>query len=96
MPIIDSYDAILLDLDGVVYLGSTPIESAVKAIKQLQQRKTNIAVITNNGSVTSKSVSKWMKNFDLDFKPSSIVTSSQTLCWYLENNFEKNACSSFI
>jgi HAD superfamily hydrolase (TIGR01457 family) len=90
MPIIDSYDSILLDLDGVVYLGTTPIDSAVKTIKELQKRKVNIAVITNNGSVTSKSVSKWMKNFDLDFKPSSIVTSSQTLCWYLQNNFERN------
>ncbi|NBO78076.1 MAG: hypothetical protein EBV27_00230 [Actinobacteria bacterium] len=90
MPIIDSYDSILLDLDGVVYLGTTPIDSAVKTIKELQKRKINIVVITNNGSVTSKSVSKWMKNFDLDFKPSSIVTSSQTLCWYLVNNFEKN------
>ncbi|MFM1825516.1 MAG: hypothetical protein RLZZ37_151 [Actinomycetota bacterium] len=90
MPIIDSYDSILLDLDGVVYLGSTPIDSAVKTIKELQKRKINLAVITNNGSVTSKSVSKWMKNFGLDIKPSSIVTSSQTLCWYLENNFQKN------
>ena len=69
MPIIDSYDSILLDLDGVVYLGTTPIDSAVKTIKELQKRKINITVITNNGSVTSKSVSKWMKNFDLDFKP---------------------------
>lgn len=90
MPIIDSYDAILLDLDGVVYLGLTPIDSAVKTIKELQKRNINIAIITNNGSVTGKSVSKWMKNFDLEIKPSSIVTSSQTLCWYLENNFQKN------
>ncbi len=90
MPLIDSYDAILLDLDGVVYLGSTPIDSAVKTIKELQKRKVNIAVITNNGSVTSKSVSKWMKNFDLDIKPASIVTSSQTLCWYLQQNYQRN------
>jgi len=90
MPIIDSYDAILLDLDGVVYLGTTPIDSAVKTIKELQKRKINISVITNNGSVTSKSVSKWMKNFDLDIKTSSIVTSSQTLCWYLQQNYQKN------
>ncbi len=89
MSIIDSFDSILLDLDGVVYLGNTPIDSAVKTIKELQKRKTNIAVITNNGSVTAKSVSKWMKNFGLDFKPADIVTSSQTLCWYLKNNFQK-------
>ena len=49
MPIIDSYDAILLDLDGVVYLGSTPIDSAVKTIKELQKRKIKVAIITNNG-----------------------------------------------
>ncbi len=34
----------------------TPIENAVKTIKELQARKVNIAVITNNGSVTAKSV----------------------------------------
>ncbi len=91
MAIIDSYDCILLDLDGVVYLGSTPIENAVATIKELQQRKINISVITNNGSVTAKSVSKWMKEFGLTFKPANIITSSQTLCWYLSENFSKNS-----
>ena len=89
MALIDSFDCVLLDLDGVVYLGKTPVPNAVKTITELQKRKVDIAVITNNGSVTAKSVSKWMKDFDLDFKPSSIVTSSQTLCWYLINNFQK-------
>lgn len=91
MALIDSYDCVLLDLDGVVYLGKTPIESAVSTIKELQKRKINIAVITNNGSVTGKSVSKWMKDFGLDFKPSSIVTSSQTLCWFLAEKYPKSS-----
>ena len=91
MALIDSYDCVLLDLDGVVYLGKTPIENAVKTIKELQARKVNIAVITNNGSVTAKSVSKWMKDFGLDLKASSIVTSSQTLCWYLKENYPKSS-----
>ena len=91
MALIDSYDCVLLDLDGVVYLGKTPIENAVKTIKELQARKVNIAVITNNGSVNAKSVSKWMKDFGLDLKASSIVTSSQTLCWYLKENYPKSS-----
>ena len=91
MALIDSFDCVLLDLDGVVYLGKTPIDKAVKTIKELQAKKVNIAVITNNGSVTSKSVSKWMKDFDLDFKASSIITSSQTLCWYLNEKFAKDS-----
>ena len=91
MALIDSYDCVLLDLDGVVYLGKTPIDNAVKTIKELQKRKINIAVITNNGSVTAKSVSKWMKDFGLDFKASAIVTSSQTLCWYLMDKFPKSS-----
>lgn len=91
MALIDSYDCVLLDLDGVVYLGKTPIDNAVKTIKELQKRNVNIAVITNNGSVTAKSVSKWMKDFGLDFKASSIVTSSQTLCWYLKDKYPKGS-----
>jgi HAD superfamily hydrolase (TIGR01450 family) len=91
MALIDSYDCVLLDLDGVVYLGKAPIENAVKTIKELQKRKVDIAVITNNGSVTAKSVSKWMKDFGLDLKASSIVTSSQTLCWYLKENYPKSS-----
>ena len=91
MSLIDAYDCVLLDLDGVVYLGKTPIANAVKAIKELQAKKVNIAIITNNGSVTAKSVSKWMKDFGLDFKASSIVTSSQTLCWYLQEKYPKGS-----
>lgn len=91
MALIDSYDCVLLDLDGVVYLGKTPIDNAIKTIKEIQKRKINIAVITNNGSVTAKSVSKWMKDFGLEIKASSIVTSSQTLCWYLTEKYPKSS-----
>ncbi len=39
MALIDSFDCVLLDLDGVVYLGKTPIDKAVKTIKELQNAK---------------------------------------------------------
>jgi len=42
MALIDSFDCVLLDLDGVVYLGKTPIDKAVKTIKELQAKKVTL------------------------------------------------------
>ena len=48
--IIDSYDAVLFDLDGVVYLGPVAVPGAAEGIAALHARGTKIGFVTNNAA----------------------------------------------
>jgi Predicted sugar phosphatases of the HAD superfamily len=48
--IIDSYDAVLFDLDGVVYLGPVAVPGAAEGIAALHDRGIKIGFVTNNAA----------------------------------------------
>ena len=50
--LLDSFDSLLLDLDGVVYRGKQAIPGAVEAINRAQAEGKKIGYITNNASRT--------------------------------------------
>ena len=45
-----SLDTVLLDLDGVLYVGDTPIPGAVQAVQTLQERGYRLAGVTNTST----------------------------------------------
>ena len=49
-PLSEHYDAALLDLDGVVYLGGSPIQGAADALAEAAKRGMKRAYVTNNAS----------------------------------------------
>ena len=50
--LIDQFDSLLLDLDGVVYRGKKVISGAVEAISKAKQMNKKVGYITNNASRT--------------------------------------------
>ena len=48
--VVDSYDAVLFDLDGVIYLGPVGVPGAAEGIAQLHDRGTKIGFVTNNAA----------------------------------------------
>ena len=48
--VIDSYDAVLFDLDGVIYLGPVAVPGAAAGIAELHDRNTKIGFVTNNAA----------------------------------------------
>ena len=50
MSLVDEYTAALFDLDGVVYLGPAPVEGAPEGIRELKERGTKVAFVTNNAA----------------------------------------------
>jgi len=51
-----AYDVLLLDLDGVVYIGGTPIPGAPEALQQASADGAHLAYVTNNASRTPAAV----------------------------------------
>ena len=48
--LVDGYDLVIFDLDGVVYLGSEPVPGAVDAVNRLRERPLPVVYATNNAA----------------------------------------------
>ncbi|MER3388511.1 MAG: HAD-IIA family hydrolase [Microcella sp.] len=69
-------DALLLDLDGVVYTGPGAIPHAVESISRAGETM-RVGYITNNASRTDASVAEHLRELGLSVDPSDVVTSPQ-------------------
>ncbi len=78
---------IVFDLDGVVYLGSSPIEGAAATISTLTTCGWQLLYATNNSTKTPESVSRLLRDrVGVDVDPRSIVTSGMAATSYLVAN----------
>ena len=71
------FDVILLDLDGVVYIGPEPAPGAVEAITEVVSRGVRCCYVTNNASRTPAQVAQHLRSFGLPAADDDVVTSSQ-------------------
>ena len=72
----DPYDAILLDLDGVLYRWPEPIAGAADAVRALREDGKRIAFVTNNSSRTPAQVAERLASVGVDAEPEEVVTSA--------------------
>jgi HAD superfamily hydrolase (TIGR01457 family) len=70
------YDAILLDLDGVLYRWPEPIPGAADAVARLRTAGKRLAFVTNNASPTPRQVVERLASVDVDAREDEVVTSS--------------------
>ena len=72
------YDALLSDLDGVVYAGPFAIEGAPEALNRAEE-ELNVPVIfvTNNASRSVESVAEHLRNLGVHTRAERIVSSAQ-------------------
>ena len=76
-PLSEHYDAALLDLDGVVYLGGTPIPGAASALAAASDRGMKLAYVTNNASRTPHAIAAQLVAMGIAATATDIVTSAQ-------------------
>lgn len=72
----DPYDAILLDLDGVLYRGPEPIPGASEAVARLRRAGKRLAFVTNNASRTPAQVAERLASVGVDVAEAEVVTSA--------------------
>ncbi|MGK2956299.1 MAG: TIGR01458 family HAD-type hydrolase [Solirubrobacterales bacterium] len=66
--------ALLLDIDGVLYVGGEPIPGAVEALKALRSEVGAIRLVTNTSSVSRQTVIDRVKGFGFDIEPHEVLT----------------------
>ena len=70
------YDAILLDLDGVLYRWPEPIPGAADAVVTLREAGKGLAFVTNNASRTPNEVAERLSSVGVRAEPGEVVTSA--------------------
>ena len=76
-PLCQAYDAALLDLDGVVYLGGKAVPGAAEALRQAADRGMRLAYVTNNASRSPSAIAAQISGMGVAAAASDVVTSAQ-------------------
>lgn len=73
---LDGVDAVLADLDGVVYAGHKPIPHAIESLNRAGEHA-RLGYITNNASRTDETVASQLRELGLSTTADDVVTSPQ-------------------
>jgi HAD superfamily hydrolase (TIGR01450 family) len=76
-PLTRAYDAALLDLDGVVYVGPAAVPHAAEALAQARRVGMRLAFVTNNASRTPDAVAAHLTELGIPAHVGEVATSAQ-------------------
>lgn len=89
--LIDGFDGLLLDLDGVVYLGPDAIPHAVDSIIQVTNRSVPVGYVTNNSSRSPQTVAEHLEGYGLAVSVDSVATSAQAAVALMQDSLREGA-----
>lgn len=76
-PLCATYDLAMLDLDGVVYIGTAAVPGAAEHLSVLRSSGSHLAFVTNNASRTPDAVAEQLTQMGVRAEVSDVVTSAQ-------------------
>lgn len=76
--LIDGYDSLFADLDGVVYEGGKAIPHAVETLIELKSQGLALAYVTNNSSRKPQTIADQISAYGIKVEPDEVVSSGQT------------------
>ncbi|MFG1609423.1 HAD-IIA family hydrolase [Actinoplanes sp. NPDC049265] len=74
--LVDAYDLVVFDLDGVVYLIDRPIPGAAEAVERLRADGVSVAYATNNASRRAADVASLLTGMGVPAKADEVLTSA--------------------
>lgn len=76
-PLAQAYDLVMLDLDGVVYIGGAAIPGVSEHLRAARADGSRLAFITNNASRPPRRVAEHLTELDIPAEAEDVVTSAQ-------------------
>ena len=83
MSVAGSFDAFLIDLDGVVWRGDQAIDGAADAIGTLRAANKRVIFVTNNASKAPRDYAAKLIRMRIPTEPQDIVTSAHAVVGHL-------------
>ena len=87
LPLHSLYDAALIDLDGVVYLGPRVVPAAPEAVAKARAQGMRVAFVTNNASRTPAAVAEHLTALGVTAAADEVVTSAQAAARLIAERF---------
>lgn len=75
--LVEDYDAVLFDLDGVVYLGPDPVPGAAEGIADLRRHGVPVSFVTNNAARSPEAVAEHLVELGIPCTPEEVTTAGQ-------------------
>lgn len=76
-PLNELHDAMLLDLDGVVYIGPKAVPAAPEAVGKARAAGARVAFVTNNAGRTPARIAEHLTHLGVPAVPEDVVTSAE-------------------
>jgi HAD superfamily hydrolase (TIGR01457 family) len=74
--IVDRYDTVLFDLDGVLYRGAEAVPGAAETVAALRSREIRIGFVTNNSSRTPDAIARQLTSLGIEARADEVETSA--------------------
>lgn len=81
--LVDAYDLVVLDLDGVVYLGDQAVAGAAEVVAQLRRDGPPLLFATNNASRNPRQVAELLSGLGVAARPEEVLTSASAAADHL-------------
>ena len=94
MALADRYDAILLDLDGVLYRGDGAVAGAPETVAELRRQGRSVVFLTNNSARTPEQVADKLTGLGIEAAPAEVVTSAEATAQLLAR--DGDGTSAFV
>lgn len=78
-----SIKGILFDLDGVLYVGNTPVAGAIEAIDKIRSSALICRFITNTSTLSLQSLQKKINALGFDIPQAEIISAPQAALNFL-------------
>jgi glycerol-1-phosphatase len=89
--LVDAYDLIILDLDGVVVLGDHPVKGAPEAVHRLRSAGKTLRFVTNNASRRAAEIAELLTRLGMHADRREILTSAVAAAEMLAGKLPANA-----
>src|SRR5512143_2890679 len=90
-PIPSHIKSLIIDMDGVLWKGDSPIGDLPAVFKHIQERGLKLAFATNNGTRTPEQYTQRLKDFGVPIEPWQVVTSALGVANLLSRRFPRRA-----
>ncbi|MBE0439731.1 MAG: HAD family hydrolase [Gammaproteobacteria bacterium] len=96
MTILDDFDSLIIDMDGVLWHGNNPIDGIIDFFATLRQLQTPFVLATNNASLTQQQYVDKLANMGVSVAIDEILTSSMATARYLVTHLPPEMRRAFV
>ncbi|WIK65270.1 HAD hydrolase-like protein [Gleimia hominis] len=90
-PLTDRYDAVLLDLDGVCYMGKNPVPYAAQEVAKAVESGMQQVFVTNNAARSPQAIVEQLTSFDLPADTKHVMTAAMDIAHIMSEELPAGA-----